>query len=186
MREMVTDPTCDHQDYICIFIKKHQPVFLVIEKKASPSLAIWVERSKTSWSSPPSWIGAWTPVLESMRAGELEIAEMSGADVAEVVDGVAGSEQRLLPGVSPFLSSERDFLSPWPKYIFESARVRSDENINTRKILSRDYQACTAGGSSAIFCRRCLFVSQEFVSSFLTLEVVYCKEFGRLPVAHMF
>ena len=30
-----------------------------------------------------------------------EIAEMSGADVAEVVDGVAGSEQRLLPGVSP-------------------------------------------------------------------------------------
>ena len=39
-----------------------------------------------------------------MRAGELEIAEMSGADVAEVVDGVAGSEQRLLdwlPGVSP-------------------------------------------------------------------------------------
>ena len=36
-----------------------------------------------------------------MRARELEIAEMSGADVAEVVDGVAGSEQRLLPGVSP-------------------------------------------------------------------------------------
>ena len=39
-----------------------------------------------------------------MRAGELEIAEMSGADVAEVVDGVAGSERRLfdwLPGVSP-------------------------------------------------------------------------------------
>ena len=75
------------------------------------------------------------------------------------------------------------FLSPRPKYIFESARVRSDENINTRKILSRDYQACTAGRSSAIFYRRCLFVSQEFVSSFLTLEVVYCKEFGRLPVA---
>ena len=39
-----------------------------------------------------------------MRARELEVAEMSGADVAEVVDGVAGSEQRLLdwlPGVSP-------------------------------------------------------------------------------------
>ena len=39
-----------------------------------------------------------------MRARELEIAEMSGADVAEVVDGVAGSERRLLdwlPGVSP-------------------------------------------------------------------------------------